>query len=87
MQSFWKKIPFIYEVADMNVPTAIWSGGNDWLSTPREVARLRPEIKNLVYDKFIPSWNHLDFLWGLDAPKLMYKEMIDLMKKNPLWQY
>ncbi|XP_019339825.1 lysosomal acid lipase/cholesteryl ester hydrolase isoform X2 [Alligator mississippiensis] len=79
-----QKIPFIYEVADMNVPTAIWSGGNDWLSTPREVARLRPEIKNLVYDKFIPSWNHLDFLWGLDAPKLMYKEMIDLMKKNPL---
>ena len=27
------------------------------------------------------AWNHLDFLWGIDAKKLVYDKIIDLMKQ------
>lgn len=67
----------------MKVPTAIWAGGNDILITPRDVARILPQIRNLRYFKLLPDWNHFDFIWGLDAAKRVYSKIIDLMKSYP----
>ncbi|NWY05842.1 LIPK Lipase, partial [Nothoprocta ornata] len=75
--------PPLYDVKNMNVPTAIWNGETDCLSDPRAVALLLPQIPNLVYHKLIPGWNHLDFLLNLNVTEVLYKEIIDVMKKNP----
>ncbi|XP_034993661.1 putative lysosomal acid lipase/cholesteryl ester hydrolase isoform X1 [Zootoca vivipara] len=69
-----------YEIKQMTVPTALWNGGNDWLSTPKNIARWLPQVSNLVYHKFIPDWQHTDFFLGLDAPQHLYEEIIELMQ-------
>uniref|UniRef100_A0A8C3TEY4 Lipase n=1 Tax=Chelydra serpentina TaxID=8475 RepID=A0A8C3TEY4_CHESE len=76
-------VPPVYKIEDMTVPTAVWSGGEDWMVDPKDIDMLLPRITNLVYHKNVSDWNHWDFTWGLDAAKRVYSEIIALMGKYP----
>ncbi|XP_053244642.1 putative lysosomal acid lipase/cholesteryl ester hydrolase [Podarcis raffonei] len=69
-----------YDIKKMTAPTALWNGGNDWVSTPKNIARWLPQVSNLVYHKMIPDWQHTDFFLGLDAPQHLYVEIIEFMQ-------
>lgn len=73
--------PPAYEIEKLKMPTAIWSGGHDLLANPKDMDMLIPRFTNLVFYECFPEWEHLDFIWGLDAAKRMYTKIIDLMKK------
>ncbi|KAL5475602.1 hypothetical protein EMCRGX_G025434 [Ephydatia muelleri] len=75
--------PPSYNVTELTVPTMLFTGGNDWLADPTDVAELIPKIKSVtIYDKNIPQYEHLDFLWGLDAATDVYEEAIAIMKQR-----
>ncbi|KAK2505408.1 hypothetical protein MC885_005364 [Smutsia gigantea] len=75
-------IPPIYNVTAMNVPTAVWNGGNDLLADPGDVDVLLTKLPNLIHHKKIPPYNHLDFIWAMDAPQEIYNEIISMMGKD-----
>lgn len=66
----------------MNVPIAVWSGGNDLLADPQDVYLLLSKLSNLIYHKEIPNYNHLDFIWAMDAPQEVYNEIVSLMAED-----
>ncbi|XP_036121455.1 gastric triacylglycerol lipase-like isoform X1 [Molossus molossus] len=71
-----------YHLTNMNVPIAVWTGGNDWLTVPHDVDLLLSKLPNVIYHKKIPIYNHLDFIWAMDAPREVYNEIISMMGKD-----
>ncbi|XP_070608375.1 lipase member M-like [Erythrolamprus reginae] len=73
--------PPFYRVEDITIPVAMWSGGQDWVCRPKEIAQLRSRTTNLVHYKEFPDWTHWDFIWGIDAHQRAYKEILALIEK------
>ena len=83
-----KKVTFLlqttppaYDPTNIDVPIALFSGTSDWLADPRDVTRLLPELSEVVFHKTIQTWEHLDFTWGMDAPRVCYDPTIQLIKR------
>ncbi|POI22733.1 hypothetical protein CIB84_013519, partial [Bambusicola thoracicus] len=71
----------VSRIEDMTVPTALWSGGHDWVNPPPETRRLLFRITNIIHLEHFPDWNHFDHHWGKDAPQRMYRQIVNLMDK------
>ncbi|XP_060096800.1 lipase member M-like [Heteronotia binoei] len=82
IKKYNQTIPPLYRIEEITVPVAMWTGGQDWDSVPKSTAQLRSRLKNVIHYKYLPDWNHWDFLWGLDAPQRMYSEILGLMENN-----
>uniref|UniRef100_A0A8C3PTG8 Partial AB-hydrolase lipase domain-containing protein n=1 Tax=Calidris pygmaea TaxID=425635 RepID=A0A8C3PTG8_9CHAR len=80
---FLQSAPPVYPIEKISTPVAVWSGGRDKFADPKDMAKLLPQISNLIYHEHFPSWGHLDFVWGLDATEKMYLKIIELMAKHP----
>lgn len=68
----------------MAVPTILFSGGKDWLADPTDVAGLVPILQKsgaLRGHIKISYYDHLDFIWGLDAYDKVYNHILDEAKK------
>ena len=60
----------------MTVPVALYWAQNDWLADPTDVNALLPLLPNKLYNNYIKNWDHLDFIWGMDAAKIVYDDII-----------
>ena len=66
----------------MQTPVALFTGTNDWLADPYDVAHgLRPLLTNIIEDKNRESWNHMDFVWGENAHEYFYEDILKLIAK------
>ncbi|CAH1800123.1 unnamed protein product [Owenia fusiformis] len=80
--------PPVYDASKLNVPTYIWYSNNDWLADPQDVQILLDDIHQTVrYVRELEKWNHLDFIWGMDAPQEVYYDIIKFLDNEEGMSY
>ena len=82
MKHYNATTPPKYEISDLSVPTALFAGGNDFLADPRDVVWLEGQLKPgvIIKNVFYDDYNHLDFVWGIDANRRVYDHLISLVR-------
>ncbi|EDO41646.1 predicted protein, partial [Nematostella vectensis] len=83
IKRYGQNTPPQYNISAITVPTMLYWGGNDWLADPDDVSLLMKALppKTLIDNKELKAWQHLDFIWGLDAAELVYDDIVTRIKK------
>jgi len=70
-----------YRLQDVTTPVLLYSGTRDTLVTPRDVNTLVSHVSSIVKHRVIREWEHLDFVWAMNAPDQCYNDLIAEMKR------
>ncbi|KAJ6636984.1 Gastric triacylglycerol lipase, partial [Pseudolycoriella hygida] len=73
-----------YHLQNISTPIALFYAQNDWLAGPEDVSLLFDKLHRSTIGMFkVPfdSFNHVDFIWGKDAPTLVYSKMLEVMSR------
>ncbi|XP_043264592.1 lipase 3-like [Colletes gigas] len=75
--------PPSYNLSKIAIPITLIYAQNDWMSSTTDVMRLANELPSEPTMYIIPykKFNHVDYVWGTDTPRLVYKQLLDMMKK------
>ncbi|XP_026736615.1 gastric triacylglycerol lipase-like [Trichoplusia ni] len=73
-----------YPIHKITLPIALFSSQNDWLSGDIDVTNLYVQLVNPIDHYIVPlkEFNHIDFLWAIDAPSLVYSKLLQLMEEG-----
>ncbi|XP_064612594.1 lysosomal acid lipase/cholesteryl ester hydrolase-like [Liolophura sinensis] len=78
-----QSIPPLHHVEKMKTPTVLFWAGKDLLADPKDVKMLMARIPHLEASFEIPDWDHLDFIWGMNAAPVVYDKIIKIIHDNP----
>nr|ALL42058.1 lipase 3-like precursor protein [Antheraea pernyi] len=73
-----------YPLHKITLPIALLSAENDWLAGDSDVNSLYLQLVNPIDHYVVPlkEFNHIDFLWAIDAPTLVYAKLLQLLEEG-----
>jgi len=74
-----------YHLSYVRTPVLLKYGKNDILADVKDVDQMLVEMNSTTVinsEVTDPKFNHLDFLWGKEAVKLVYNDVIKFIKQN-----
>lgn len=75
-----------YNLNNVKARVALYHSQNDWLAVVKDTQKLARSLPNVVLNYLVPhkKFNHVDFTWGIDAPFLLYDEIMRTMKQGDI---
>ncbi|KAF2901551.1 hypothetical protein ILUMI_04629 [Ignelater luminosus] len=76
--------PPAYQLHKITVPVYLIYSKYDWISAEEDVLRLYEGLRNAQAKRLIENskFNHIDYLYAVDAPKLIYANLLILMNQH-----
>ncbi|KAG0725197.1 Gastric triacylglycerol lipase [Chionoecetes opilio] len=86
MRRYHQRVPPLYNLKNVVAPVGLLWGVNDYLADPKDVARLAAGLPHVVHDVRMPrpAFNHIDFIWGIDADKLVVPFLICWQRRKDM---
>ncbi|CAH8632182.1 unnamed protein product [Schistosoma rodhaini] len=83
LQIYNQSYPPLYNISQLKLPIIIYYGGQDWLASYRDIHKLIKQINYTIRSThYFPDYNHLDFVWGLNAAKLLYPLILEQLSRS-----
>ncbi|XP_011702567.1 PREDICTED: lipase 1-like, partial [Wasmannia auropunctata] len=75
--------PIMYDLKKITAPLALFYGANDLRTPKSSVLETYRHLPNIIVLEENPYklFNHMDFLWAIDAKTLMYDRLIELLQE------
>nr|XP_023025886.1 lipase 3-like [Leptinotarsa decemlineata] len=83
-RKYGSMVPPDYNLDEIKTPIHLIYSQNDWMAAVTDVERLAKALGSCLKEKILvtdPKWNHLDFTFGIDAPRLVYKKVQEIFEK------
>ena len=74
--------PPLYDLSTLMVPVSLFWGGEDWLADKEDVLQLIEKLHHVENSDYVPSYDHLGFMWALTAPEKIYNKILNIMAKS-----
>jgi len=83
MEYYGSTKPPRYNLSAVTMPVALFSGTNDWLADPTDVAKLIADLPpaSIINNTVVDGFAHLDFVWGVHANKYVYDPLMELIEQ------
>uniref|UniRef100_A0A914ZD17 Triacylglycerol lipase n=1 Tax=Panagrolaimus superbus TaxID=310955 RepID=A0A914ZD17_9BILA len=84
-QHYGSSKPPEYDFTLVNAPVYLYWSDADWLGDKKDIEEyLLPSLppQYLVQNNHLSDFNHLDFIWGLNAAKMIYEPIIEICKND-----
>lgn len=78
---YGKTSPPKYDLSKVTAPVAMFYGDNDNFASEKDVNALYYVLPTVVKKMKIKTFNHLDFLWAIQVPTLLYNNVISLIER------
>ncbi|KAI8435541.1 hypothetical protein MSG28_003837 [Choristoneura fumiferana] len=81
---YGSELPPEYDLSKVTLPITLFWAKNDFLSSETAVNMLKEKLPASTETYLIPypEFNHLDYLWAIDAPTLLNEKVIEKLNKN-----
>lgn len=63
--------------------TGLFYGKHDYLGDPEDVQKIiaQAPAENIVFTSYQEHYAHLDYVWAVDAHRVIYGDVVRLLKK------
>lgn len=83
LERYKSVFPPNYDLSKVTAPVFLFYSRNDWMVGIQDVDRLCKELSNCQGKLLVTedTFNHLDFTYGNNAPKLVYRNVVSVFNK------
>lgn len=78
---YGSKMPPAYNISSVSVPVALFTGGQDVVADTVDSELLAAALPDniIIFKKEEPTYEHLDFTWGMNAHQLIYPYVMQIL--------
>jgi len=82
LEAYGVTSPPAYQVENITVPMAFFSGGRDDLVSTKDLQKLMNRLPESVSLTIVPKYGHLDFVWGMYTFIDIYPQVVEQLRKG-----